>query len=621
LKTENCQLRIAGIPVQFLFCILFLLLPAGCGGCHKSKPAEEAKAPTSTEMGDQHSDKMRTLAIDNLNSLEDFSSPDVFRQIVERLDPHNGPKPGQADAGGDPLLACWPEPEMLPQVVDRLNQWIHTQPTSIDWKLDPMAAGLPKPLAELPQVKNLGEMEFPRMDGYALQEAVWLRDISRWAGGDVIDELERAKNLFDWTVRNIQLEPDGPNRVPQFPWETLLFGRGTATDRAWVFILLLRQLNIDAAVLALDAGPGAKGQGPGTRDEGKGAKAEKGLQPWCVGVLIEGNVYLFDPLPGLPIPVPNGVTLDAAGQLVIQPATLAQVVADGKLLRGMDADEAHVYGVKASELVRVTALLEASPPYLARRMKLLESRLVPAQKMVLTMSPTTHAGRWKDAKHVAEVRLWPQPFVVLRQRSGINWRGSPMWLRDVLPLYMVYKERLPARAKMPKDPQDQQEPEEPKGPETITYAAPLYKGRVLYLKGKFTGDNGATRYYQIARPSNETLAISSADEGEKQIKWWGKQDASYWSGLVAYQLARQRGKNNYDAAMDYFTRRTLEAYPDGPWTNGARYNLARAYEASGQTARAILQYGSNDSSPGYLGDLLRAKWLRERGEGRRVARP
>ena len=62
-------------------------------------------------------------------------------------------------------------------------------------------------------------------------------------------------------------------------------------------------------------------------------------RPWCVGVLVEGEAYLFDPLLGLPIPAPNGVTRDESGQLAIQPATLAQVANDGKLLRRLDADE------------------------------------------------------------------------------------------------------------------------------------------------------------------------------------------------------------------------------------------------------------------------------------------
>ena len=52
-------------------------------------------------------------------------------------------------------------------------------------------------------------------------------------------------------------------------------------------------------------------------------------------------------------------------------------------------------------------MLEASPSYLARRMKLLESQLAGEQKMVLTASPAAEAARWKAVAHVAEVRLWP----------------------------------------------------------------------------------------------------------------------------------------------------------------------------------------------------------------------
>ena len=93
---------------------------------------------------------------------------------------------------------------------------------------------------------------------------------------------------------------------------------------------------------------------------------------------------------------------------------------------------------------------------------------------------------------------------------------------------------------------------------------------------------------------------------EKLIYLRGKQDASYWLGLIAYQ------RGNYPVAIDYFARRTLEFMPSGPWSDGARYNLARTFEASGEPERAILQYDSNADSPGYLGDLLRAKWLKQK---------
>jgi len=481
-----------------------------------------------------------------------------------------------------------------------------------------MTAALPKPLQELPQVKDLGKMEFSRFDGFALQEAVWLRDVSLSARGDVVDDLDRARNLFDWTVRNIQLEADRLDRIPQLPRETLLFGRGTASERAWVFILLLRQLDIDAAMLAIDQQPGegekgnaaknSKDNAPGLRSGGE--KTEKALRPWCVGVLIEGEVYLFDPLRGLPIPAPRGVTLDETGQLAIRPATLAQVAADAKLLRRLDFDESHTYGVKAVDLNRVTALLEASPAYLARSMKLLESHLIDPRKMVLTTSPTAQAERWKAA-HVAAARLWRMPFETLDRRSRLDWQASAMWLQDELPLYWVYQERLPGGAKTSKDPLEYQETRQPKEAQVITHAAPLYKGRVLFLKGKFVGDDGAAPCFRIARPSHESLALSSASDFEKQVKVWAKQDASYWSGLIAYQ------RGNYRSAVDYFLTKTIEAYPDGPWLNGARYNLARTYEASGKPDLAILLYGSNTASPGYPGDVLRAKWLTELGEKRK----
>jgi hypothetical protein len=564
---EHCRL-------QVLYHLLALVLLTGCGG-----GTQQAVVSQPTGLGDsaasgQYHDELLTYAIGNLDRLEEFSSADALQQIIHRLDPQNRPKPGEPKPP-DSFLAAWPEPEMLRQIVDRLNQWIRTQRSPADWKLDPMVATLPKSLANLPAVIDLDRMEFSRFDGYALQEAMWLRDVGRWARGDALDDLDRAKSLFDWTIRNIQIEPDNPNRIPLFPWETLLFGRGTAAERAWLFILMARQLDIDTAMLGLNAGGGGMGTSVPIQ------ASSSSPRPWCVAVLVEGNAYLFDPLLGLPIPAPDGVKLGETGQLEIQPATLAQVIAHPKLLRQLDADETHVYGVKASDLKHVTVMLEASPDYLTRRMRLLESRLVGPQKMVLTTSPTAHAERWKAVAHAADVQLWLRPFETLQRRSNLTWEGVQARLVAALPFYA-----------MP--------------------SAPLLRGRVLYLKGKFIGDDGAMHYYQAARPSNEELSASSAHVLEKLVYLRGKQDAGYWAGLIAYQ------RGNYPAAIDYFTTRTLLFTPNGPWTTGARYNLARAFEASGDPERAILQYGNDPDSPGYLGDLLRAKWLKQQnGEGKK----
>jgi hypothetical protein len=613
-------------------CLLFpcLLLLTGCGGCHRSTTPQGSKEASSAIAAAEYRDEMLLYAIDNLNRLEDFDSGDALHEILRRFDPQNMEKPDTADRRVDLLLAAWPQPEMFHQVVDRLNQWVRAQQPPADWKVDPMTAELPKPLDELPQVKNLAQMEFSPFDGFALQEAAWLRDVSVWAKGDGLDDLDRAQSLFDWTIRNVQLDVDHPNRIPQFPRETLLFGHGTASERAWLFILLLRQLDIDAALLAIDEGREERGEGKAEGGEGKGlgtsvpskskpkkptsaqpdktvAKRQTArlLRPWCVGVLIEGQVYLFDTVSGVSIPAPNGVKLDEAGQLAIRPATLAQVVADDKLLRRMDYDESHEYGVKSSDLKGVTALLEASPPYLARSMKAIQSQLSGARKMVLSASPSEQAKRWKAAR-VDDCRLWLLPYSTLHLRSHIDWRVYQVWMKDVIPLYLVYEEKQSTRTRAAsKDPLEVEDSQGPRVSQTVAHAAPLYKGRVLYLKGKLTGDEGAIHYLQIARPSLRSLAMSSADEGEKQAKLWAKQDASYWLGLIQYQ------RGNYPAAIEYFMKYTIEAYPNGPWTPGARYNLARTYAAKGETMRAILLYGSSSAFPGYEGDLLRAKWLRE----------
>jgi hypothetical protein len=594
-------LRLANRKLQM--CLAALLLSIGCAGCRE---ATSARPEESASASAQYREELLSIAIDNLNRLEDFTSIETLQQIHQRVALAKPP-----EKGFDPLLATWPEPEMQRQVVDRLNHWIRAQAPP-EWKADAMSEGLPKALADLPQLKDLSRMEFSRFDGYALQEAVWLRDIGRWARGDVLDDLERAKCLFDWTVRNVQLDADNPQRIPRFPWETVLFGRGTASERAWVFMLLLRQLDIDAAILAIEEGGGEKGEESGKKDAarprsggpapGPGtsvrSEAPAGtLRPWCVGVLIEGNVYLFDPMMGLPIPAADGLKLDGAGQLAIQPATLAQAASDEKLLRRLDVNEGRPYRVKASQAARVTALLEASPSYLACRMGLLESRLSGPRKMVLTNSPTACAQRWQAAAHVARTRLWLRPFETLYRRSRLGWDDVRAWLVNMMqPFYWIYEERTVVRSEETGTRTEQ---------ERVIRAAALGKGRILHLKGRFVGEDGAIFFYQMARPSNQRLMYSSAPLENKLIHLRGKQDASYWTGLITYQ------RRNYSAAIDWFTKETLLAYPNGPWTNGARYNLARAYEASAQTERAVLQYGSDASSPGYHGDLLRAKWLQE----------
>ncbi|MGW8257615.1 MAG: tetratricopeptide repeat protein, partial [Thermoguttaceae bacterium] len=377
---------------------------------------------------------------------------------------------------------------------------------------------------------------------------------------------------------------------------------------------------------------------------------------------------LFDPLLGLPIPAKNGIRHDAKGRLDIIPADLAEIVADGSLLRKLDLDAKQTYPVTAEDLQNVVALVEASPSSLSYRMKLIESRLVGKQKMVLTTSADEQARRWQSLPQISKARLWTLPYETIARRSRLSSRKICRHLAEFLPFYALPN-------------------------------APLSTGRLTHLEGRFVGQRGAIGFYQTSRPSREELqylAISSTSEdldkvqqdlrklkkdivkannappsdntssspflhqrkqdveeriaaidlaklGEKiqneyvkavlkkltiqteeerkklvaKLKeaalrllagsiFSGKQDATYWLGLISFQ------RGNYEAATDYFLKRTLEKHPHGLWSHGARYNLAYSIERSGQIERAALIFQSDPSAPDVYGRLLRARWLTEK---------
>lgn len=525
------------------------VLLAGC------RPSSPGMAPGIETGSGQWREELFTFAIDNLNRLEDYA-------------------PG----------------EMLEQIVERLNQWSTHQLPPADWRLDPLALRLPESLAKMAEMKDPGRMDFSEDDGDYLRESVWMRDVAAWARGDEIDDVARARRLFDWVVRNIQLEPavspDGKarQRVPVLPWQTLLSGRGTAIERAWVFLLLARQQGIEAALIGLPVGG-----------------ASQSLRPWALGVLVEGEVSLFDPALGLPIPAPGPLRRGEGGALDVVPARLAQLAADPALLARLDDGPEHPYSVKPEQLKGAVALVEASPEALSRRMKLIESRLSGKQKVALTAEPTAASERWRKARGLADAGMWLYPFETRARMHEFpaevaNYR---QWLME---------------------------------PFLAAPAAGLWKGRLLHLRGVFGGDNGATACYQLARPSNTDLEEAgsalaqhyfkkgmeanpdrSADEARQDAEnragthamliFRAKYDASYWLGLIAYE------RGNWASATDYLSQRTLKAVPDGLWSAGARYNLARTEEASGRAQEAVKRYRANAKQDADVGQAVRAAWL------------
>jgi hypothetical protein len=311
-------------------------------------------------------------------------------------------------------------------------------------------------------------------------------------------------------------------------------------------------------------------------------------------LLVDGALYLFDPALGLPLPGPKGEGI----------ATLSQVAADDTLLRHLDLDDGS-YGKSSADVQSMTALIEASPTYLSQRMALLESHLAGEQKVILSVDATALAGRLRECQHVGEARLWALPYERLIAQAKLGSKGKQRIAADFEPFVLPFPRQLKKK---------------------IDFVPALWKGRVLHLLGKFTGEEGAMRYYQLARLPNAdiergpTLSPEAQEELRGRITqedWQlavnrysqlapvAKHDASYWLGLIAFE------RENFKTAADCLAKRTIDVDANSPWRAGALYNLARAQEELDLTDDAVSLYRQIES-PQRHGNLLRARWLAER---------
>lgn len=515
------------------------------------------------------------------------------------------------------------------QTLYHLNRWIQDQAADQRWMIDrgllnslPLATRKAPATKELLADKPLAQLAFDTGDVMYLEENRWLYSVAQWASAKPKErelpagletagispksakKLAQCFALFDWTVRNIQLEElrpyppqtvagplAGPDAADEFadwpppmrgvrgpgydkyPWHILLFGRGDAYQRARVFMLLVRQLRIEAVMLAIDA---------------KGGRAE----PWLPAVALDEGLFLFDTRLGLAIPGPEGQGI----------ATLAQVVRDPGLLESLDIEERHTYPVRRTDLDKVVALIDATPESLSQRMRLVESTLSASDQMVLTSNPSQTKRVLQQYPEITDVRVWAVPIeTAMYQITHMQLMTESMQAR--------WNEFLENGI--------------------FLGLGFLVKGRRQYLNGRIDNDGdqqGAKSYYLLARtPDTQIKGIADSQElqnaaglqrsSEMSDKEWSmrlehearlrqesKEHASYWLGLAHCE------NGAYDVAANWFKARTLEASPDGPFTAGARYNLARCYEKLGQPAEAARLY-LIDESPQRHGNLLRARQL------------
>lgn len=496
---------------------------------------------------------------------------DVMKEISSRL--------GRYTARRDPPLTWQPTPDSseIKQLTERLNQWLRQSRagSSLSNVVDysalittlPEALRTDENLAPLLESKELLEGKYALYETRLVQEATWLEGVSNWARGDASNAFAEARSLFDWTIRNVQLI-ETAEASPHFVWESLLYGRGTAEQRAWIFASLCQQQNLPAVVLEVPL-----------------ADSEKPYP--LVGVSIKQNekrdLVLFDPTLGLPLPIKN---LDAEINSAI---TLTSLLEDDNVLRSLDLPN-DAYPITSENLAKAEYRVVATPFSLTERAKRLDQQLTGVNRLALAFDLEA-IGMSFSVNASAEGKpptLWSFPFQTIVDKFEVDRSQRNQEVKAFLP---------------------------------FAWRPRLWKARTLHFRGNVEeegnvkNDDGQTindfreaqKLYMSrrVRPANGRLTLEKlGTEIKQEIYFTAKTHGTYWLSQIAYDQQKHRN------ALQWIDNKTLASQWSELFADGIRYQRSRIYEATGEIEKAV-ELLEADDSPQKQGNQLRAKWLNE----------
>jgi len=613
-----------------LCCVLLLLL-AGCDSWSGS---------STPRVVQPRLDETELLQQDDLNLGLEF-----LNQVYE---------PGRYYVSPDQDPTGPPDIDRL--AMYHLNQWMAREAKKdTDWK-PPTKPPIPVKAQTIQPVQDLERARFTVDDLNFLHGRIWQRDVGRRAIKEPLPEpwatwikesltpalpederettpqqLAAVLQLFDWTIRNIQLDAFPPTeedtpagadstedknaRPPQrgvpgpgyqrYPYETMLYGHGDVYERMRVFIELCRQQGIEAVIL--------------------GFEELKGVRPWAVAVLVGSQAYLFDAELGLPLPTEGGGVI-----------TYAALRKQPELLSRLDLDQKRKYWFKPENLdseglKHLRVLISASPEELSKRMRLLDRGSTGAKHLALSVDSDALNDRLaKSSLKGIQASLWGVPFdcwLYVSLGQGLRLRRDEAFAAayDVETFGLRFPSQMLRQAR---------QLQFTGSFDTTEEAQTRRRGqqRELQARGISSSslppprDGGAIELYLLTRPEEqsieqlvyskqwqERLGLTMLPRDPKQREAFLKtmaaraqrlrDDTSYWIGIVQYE------KGDYANAIKWLEKSLPQESAEKPWADGARYNLARCYEALGQTEEAIKLY-ENDDSPQRYGNRLRAKGLK-----------
>ena len=389
------------------------------------------------------------------------------------------------------------------QAIAVLNEWSKGAKIAADKRGESWQPHRPHGLLKsLPMEWNeqVSLEQFVERDATYLRDCLWANKATRFAAGDAEKDLDVVVNLFDYVVRNVVLIPPRSRRVPLGPFDVMVLGRGTASDRAWVFAELLRQRNVDSVILSPRR---AIGEAPGDEHV-------------LVGVLFEKDVLLFDPTLGLPL---SADAADPKSSLPRLPMSLRQAQRNPELLATIARDSGGSFTLTAAKLEALQVELICHSEQLSIRMKRLQQELSGEQSVIVADSledSGDQPGLWsRIAKHPAaawsadDVVIWPYPESVRDAAANVN----PEHQKELLKLSQSLGAPIRVQRFLMR----------PDGRSSdLEFAKPdrsLMKRRMEHVVGKWTAAVPgylAAQLYDVDPPTAKGLEMVSADGKEKE---------------------------------------------------------------------------------------------------------
>jgi len=455
----------------------------------------------------------------------------------------------------------------LDDAVSVLNNWWSAAKAA---KLEP--TGLTPPAIPAGRVPDelrpqLERESFGLEDGLHIRAAFLAKVIADRVGGQSEQELDRVCRTFEWVCRNVVLVSDDEPLPPVTVYELLMLGRGRSADRAWIFGEVLKQNRIDAVAI----------------------RAKEGSNALLVGVLLDGQLYLFDPQLGIPIPRGD----DPVTMEIRRPATLREVREHPDWLKSLSTRSDQPYEPTAEQLAdpqidAMTSVFGWSP-----RMWKLEQMLPGESLCVLYEAPdqlgdapsifariaATEMG-WESDK----IGVWPYPLQRHIQFARIQGDANARnMLRASFATFSV-----PLALKQ-NEKGDKQQLMETMG---------QLKTRTMQLQGRYSD---AIAHYVTSR---QLATTQPPDPSLGPIYQRASEDAFYWSCVCKYE------SGEYDSAVTSLTDYLKRYRRGGNWTGPASLLLAQCHRELHHLSEAVQSLKTSNADDAYRTTLalLAKRW-------------